>query len=52
MPPAWRTVDPVGLVSVRDRVYLLATREPYGVWGGLTEDERESVYSRERHLAS
>ena len=26
-PPAWRTVDPVGLVSVRDRVYLLATRD-------------------------
>lgn len=24
--PAWRTVDPIGLVSVRDQVYLLATR--------------------------
>ncbi|MGW5154765.1 helix-turn-helix transcriptional regulator [Nonomuraea wenchangensis] len=24
--PAWRTVDPVGLVTVRDRGYLLATR--------------------------
>ncbi|WP_229069010.1 YafY family protein [Actinoplanes sp. DH11] len=24
--PRWRTVDPVGLVTVRDRVYLLATR--------------------------
>ncbi len=24
--PQWRTVDPIGLVSVRDQVYLLATR--------------------------
>ncbi|MEK9517804.1 helix-turn-helix transcriptional regulator [Streptomyces sp. NPDC087908] len=25
-PPEWRTVDPIGLVTVRDRGYLLATR--------------------------
>ena len=25
-PPRWRTVDPVGLVTVRDQAYLLATR--------------------------
>ncbi|GIE29372.1 transcriptional regulator [Actinoplanes italicus] len=25
-PAAWRTVDPIGLVTVRERVYLLATR--------------------------
>lgn len=25
--PAWRTVDPIGLVSVQDKVYLLATRD-------------------------
>ena len=25
-PPRWRTVDPIGLVTVRDRTYLLATR--------------------------
>ncbi|WP_314245959.1 helix-turn-helix transcriptional regulator [Streptomyces sp. DSM 40907] len=25
-PPQWRTVEPIGLVTVRDRVYLLATR--------------------------
>ncbi|MFJ7334265.1 helix-turn-helix transcriptional regulator [Streptomyces sp. NPDC101110] len=25
-PPRWRTVDPIGLVTVRDRSYLLATR--------------------------
>jgi predicted DNA-binding transcriptional regulator YafY len=24
--PAWRTVDPIGLVTVREQVYLLATR--------------------------
>jgi predicted DNA-binding transcriptional regulator YafY len=24
--PQWRTVDPIGLVTVRDRAYLLATR--------------------------
>ncbi|MFE9563684.1 helix-turn-helix transcriptional regulator [Streptomyces sp. NPDC006487] len=25
-PPQWRTVDPIGLVTVRDRGYLLATK--------------------------
>jgi len=25
-PPQWRTVDPIGLVAVRDQVYLLATQ--------------------------
>ncbi len=25
-PPTWRTVDPIGLVTVRDQCYLLATR--------------------------
>ncbi|MFE3541543.1 helix-turn-helix transcriptional regulator [Nocardia sp. NPDC059177] len=25
-PPSWRTVDPIGLVVVRDQTYLLATR--------------------------
>ncbi|CAN5555799.1 hypothetical protein BH24ACT13_BH24ACT13_01820 [soil metagenome] len=24
--------------------HALQVREPYGVWGGLTEDERELVY--------
>jgi WhiB family redox-sensing transcriptional regulator len=23
--------------------------EPYGVWGGLTEDEREELMGRARH---
>lgn len=26
-PPHWRTVDPIGLVTVRDHTYLLATRD-------------------------
>jgi len=25
--------------------YAIRSREPYGVWGGLSEDERESIYS-------
>src|SRR4051794_35371648 len=24
--------------------HALAVREPYGVWGGMTEDEREAAY--------
>ena len=31
-------------VLVQCREHALAVREPYGVWGGLTEDEREAVY--------
>jgi WhiB family redox-sensing transcriptional regulator len=23
-------------------------REPYGVWGGLTEDDRERIYAAQR----
>lgn len=30
------------------REHALRVREPYGVWGGLTEDEREARYGRER----
>jgi WhiB family redox-sensing transcriptional regulator len=26
--------------------HALAVREPYGVWGGMSEDEREDVYAR------
>jgi WhiB family redox-sensing transcriptional regulator len=33
------------------REHALAVREPYGVWGGLTEDDREGVYAAHRqHL--
>jgi WhiB family redox-sensing transcriptional regulator len=27
------------------RAHALAVREPYGIWGGLSEHERESLYS-------
>jgi WhiB family redox-sensing transcriptional regulator len=30
------------------REQALAVREPYGVWGGLTEEEREAIWSAER----
>ncbi|HZI98782.1 MAG TPA: WhiB family transcriptional regulator [Actinomycetales bacterium] len=30
------------------RRHALAVKEPYGVWGGLTEDEREEVYAARR----
>jgi WhiB family redox-sensing transcriptional regulator len=29
--------------------HALAVREPYGVWGGLSEEDREAVYLRTRH---
>ena len=28
------------------RAHALAAREPYGVWGGLSEHEREAVHAR------
>jgi len=30
------------------RQHALSVREPYGVWGGLGEEDREAVYARER----
>ena len=30
------------------RNHGLSVREPYGVWGGLTEEDREEVYAQER----
>lgn len=30
-------------VMMACRAHALKVREPYGVWGGLTEDEREAV---------
>ncbi|MFB7475132.1 WhiB family transcriptional regulator [Kitasatospora sp. NPDC056184] len=32
-------------VRVPCRRYALATREPYGVWGGLTEEERRALFT-------
>ena len=33
------------------RRHGLSVREPYGVWGGLTEDDREEIYRAERVTA-
>lgn len=33
------------------RDYALATREPFGVWGGLSEPDRERILAREQQLA-
>ena len=30
------------------RRHALTVREPYGVWGGLTEDDREATYAAGR----
>ena len=35
-------------VLVECRAHALAVREPYGVWGGLSEDDREAVYAAEQ----
>jgi len=35
-------------VMLQCRSHALTVREPYGVWGGLTEDDREAVYAAER----
>lgn len=32
-------------VLAQCREHALAVREPYGVWGGMTEDEREAHYA-------
>ena len=33
------------------REHALKVREPYGVWGGLTEDERDAILRGRRHNA-
>jgi WhiB family redox-sensing transcriptional regulator len=37
-----------GVCSVLDtcRTHALSVREPYGVWGGTTESERETIHVR------
>lgn len=32
-------------VLAQCRAHALAVREPYGVWGGLSEDDREAIYA-------
>jgi len=39
-------------VIVQCRSHALAVREPYGVWGGLSEDDRETILSGRRPAAS
>ena len=29
--------------------HALSVREPYGIWGGLSEDDREMIYTRQGH---
>ncbi|WP_116112559.1 WhiB family transcriptional regulator [Austwickia chelonae] len=37
-------------VLIECRAHALKVREPYGVWGALTEDERESIHLTERQV--
>lgn len=37
-------------VKVECATHALAVKEPYGVWGGLSEDDRERIY-RQRKAA-
>jgi WhiB family transcriptional regulator, redox-sensing transcriptional regulator len=39
-------------VLARCRAHALAVREPYGIWGGLSEEERESIIGRTLSSAS
>ena len=34
------------------RSHALAVREPYGIWGGLSEDERAAIYRRQKLAAA
>jgi WhiB family redox-sensing transcriptional regulator len=36
-------------VRAQCAAHALTVREPYGVWGGLTEDEREELMGRARN---
>lgn len=33
-------------VRVQCADYAIRAREPFGVWGGLTEEERDAIYAR------
>ena len=39
-------------VRVTCAEHALSVREPYGVWGGLSEDEREAIYARSSKYAT
>lgn len=34
------------------REHALKVREPYGVWGGLTEDEREQILRKDKNSSA
>jgi len=34
-------------VLAQCREHALKTREPYGVWGGMSEEDREAHYARQ-----
>jgi WhiB family transcriptional regulator, redox-sensing transcriptional regulator len=38
-------------VLAQCRQHALTVREPYGVWGGMTEDEREAYYAKAKQAA-
>jgi WhiB family redox-sensing transcriptional regulator len=48
---AAKTICAACPVMTQCREHALAVREPYGVWGGLTEDDREAIYANRRHAA-
>ena len=52
-PDAWHG-PPERLRRARDRgTYVLATHQPYGVWGGLAEDDRrQSVADENRRTCA
>lgn len=35
-------------VMAQCRAHALAVREPYGIWGGLSEEDREEIWAREK----
>ena len=45
---AARSVCQACPVMEQCRKHALTVREPYGVWGGLTEDDREALYAADR----
>ena len=39
-------------VIAQCRAHALAAREPYGVWGGLSEPDREIIYAQEHAVSA
>lgn len=37
-------------VVAQCRQHALSTREPFGVWGGLDEDERRAIFAGRSHV--